>query len=57
MSDPLDFLEERGVSIAWVRDMLHSALYLAGDHIMILNSQCPREELGEAVTELLWPSH
>lgn len=53
MTDPLAFLAASGVAIAWVRDMEHSALYIAEDRIMVLNSQCPFEELGEAVSSLL----
>lgn len=57
VSDPLDFLATSNVTVAWVRDMEHSALYLDEQRIMILNSQCPFEELGEAVGELLSPEH
>lgn len=51
--DSMTELSDLGVSVLWIEDMRYGALYVEQAQIMILNCQCSRDELGEAVSDLM----
>jgi hypothetical protein len=53
VSDPLRQLSDLGITVAWARDMVYGAVFVPHQRIMVLNAQCPRMELAQAVDEAL----
>jgi hypothetical protein len=51
--DPLDLLADLGITVAWVATMAHAAIYLPKHRIVVLNADCGRDELAEALSEAL----
>lgn len=51
--DPQTELAHLGVFLAWADSMKHAAIWVTCGQVMILNRQCSRGELAEAILELM----